>query len=319
LNSHAADFDRPPQKLNTTNTQPAENQKSAGFFYWREKINMTKQEQEIWQAIAESGGDGWTEDTVFRLTGRGALYHWGDSDGRYISVSDSGLLSVDSFNEAFPHMGKAFFTPEWSRQYAGFDKAMDAVRELGGERFWDAVYSPEIGEYDGLPLKSAPPEAFRVNFYCPLTVMTAEDDVSSYVETDVGILGCYEDRIRAAIENDIKRGGDTDLAEYFHGSPSLQSKLVSVQFDVENIRNEIFGCVHVDTTEPLTDEEKEEIRDFCTGQASDGFGEGFEQRPIKTEDGNLHISFWDSDEDWFLLDDDEFEAHLGGQYMGGIE
>jgi len=115
---------------------------------------MTKQEQEIWQTITESGGDGWTEDTVFRLTGRGALYRWGDSDGRYISVSSNGLLSVGSFNEAFPHMGKAFFTPEWSRQYAGFDKAMDAAHELGGEEFWDEVYSPEIGEYDGLPLNT---------------------------------------------------------------------------------------------------------------------------------------------------------------------
>jgi hypothetical protein len=43
---------------------------------------MAIQEQEIWQAIAESAGDSWTEDTVFRLTGRGALYTSGDSGGR---------------------------------------------------------------------------------------------------------------------------------------------------------------------------------------------------------------------------------------------
>jgi len=164
-------------------------------------------------------------------------------------------------------------------------------------------------------------EVFRTtNFYCPLTVHMEDDDQSDCVEVDVSILDYYEDKIRKAIEKDMKRGGDdTDLAEYFHGSQLLQNKLLSVRFDVENIKNEIFGCIHVDTAEPLTAEEKEEIRDYCVGQASDGFGEGFEQRPLETPDGGLYISFWDSGDDWFMLDDDEFETHLAGQLMGGIE
>lgn len=243
----------------------------------------------------------------------------GDSGGRYISVSSSGLLSVGDFAEAFPHMGMAFFTPEWSRQYASFDKAMNAAQELGGEEFWGEVFSPDIGDYAGLPTGADAPEFVRTNFFCPLTVRMEDAEGSGYEEADVGILGYYEDKIRDFIEADMKRGGDTDLAEYFHGSPELQNKLLSVRFDVENVRNEIFGCVHVDATEPLTDEEKEEIRDYCTGQASDGFGEGLEQRPFHSDDGDLYISFWDSDEDWFMLDDDEFERHLGGQFMGGLE
>ncbi|MDR2501847.1 MAG: site-specific DNA-methyltransferase [Oscillospiraceae bacterium] len=112
---------------------------------------MNKQEHELWQTIAEIAGDRWTEDTVFRLTGRGALFTCGDSDGKYISASENGLLSVGSFSEAFPHTGMAFFTPEWSKQYAGFEKAMNAAHELGGKAFWDEVYSPDIGEYAGLP------------------------------------------------------------------------------------------------------------------------------------------------------------------------
>jgi hypothetical protein len=157
-----------------------------------------------------------------------------------------------------------------------------------------------------------------INFYCPLTVKMEDDEGGEFVEMDVGILGYYEDTIRDFIEADMKRGG-VGLPDCFQVSPELQDKLLSVRFDVENVRNEIFGCIRVNTIEPLTDEEKEEIRDYCIGQASDCYGEGLAQRPLKTDDGDLFISFWDSDEDWFMLDDDEFERHLDGQFMGGLE
>ena len=188
--------------------------------------------------------------------------------------------------------------------------------EIGGKQFLIDMFSQ--------PNIEIPNEKITVNFYCPLMVKTEYndyqyDDESDLIDFDSSVLINYEDQIRDAIEKDMRRGGD-DLAEYFDGSSSLQEKLLSVRFDIENIRNEIFGCIHVDVSETLTDEEKDEIREYCIGQASDGFGEGFEQRPVKTPDGDLYISFWDSHADWFLLDDDEFEQRFSdNQEMGGLQ
>jgi len=158
----------------------------------------------------------------------------------------------------------------------------------------------------------------HINFYCPLTVKMddPEENDFEFVETDVSILGYHEDKIRYAVEAEI----DEDMSEYFYGSEAVKNKLVSVRWDIENVRNEIFGCIHVDLNESLTNEENEELRNWIIGQCSDGWGEGFEQRPVETADGDLYISFWDSDEDWFLLDDDEFELHLNGEMqMGGYQ
>jgi len=166
-------------------------------------------------------------------------------------------------------------------------------------------------------------ETHRVKFYCPLTVKIddPEENEFEYVEIDVGILSNHEDKIREAVKAEIQRGGGADMSEYFYGSEAVKGKLISIQWDIENVRGEIFGCIRAELAEPLTDDEKEELREWITGQCSDGWGEGFEQRPVKTGDSELYISFWDSDEDWFLLDDDEFEQHLGsqGQSMGGIQ
>lgn len=41
----------------------------------------------------------------------------------------------------------------------------------------------------------------------------------------------------------------------------------------------------------LTEAETDKLLDFAVGQMSDGWGEGFEQRPIKTDDGEIFVSF----------------------------
>ena len=55
----------------------------------------------------------------------------------------------------------------------------------------------------------------------------------------------------------------------------------------------------------LNSEETEKLRSAVCGQNSDGFGESFEQRPIKTPDGDIYVSFWNSDESWSLQTEDE--------------
>ena len=48
---------------------------------------------------------------------------------------------------------------------------------------------------------------------------------------------------------------------------------------------------------------------------SDGWGEGFEQQPIKVEDGELCISFWCGDDSWSVMTEEELCQSLS-QGMG---
>lgn len=56
------------------------------------------------------------------------------------------------------------------------------------------------------------------------------------------------------------------------------------------------------------------------GQNSDGYGEGFEQRPIKTPDGEIYVSFWDSENYSMKLEQEMKNSSpdlgYGGQVMG---
>lgn len=68
--------------------------------------------------------------------------------------------------------------------------------------------------------------------------------------------------------------------------------------------------------ESLSGEETAELLDFVTGQNSDGYGEGLEQRPIKTPDGEIYVSFWSNDKSWSIMTQDELEQ---SQQMGGMK
>ena len=63
----------------------------------------------------------------------------------------------------------------------------------------------------------------------------------------------------------------------------------------------------------MADEEMEDLQDYLHGQFSDGWGEGFEQRPINVEDGEIYVSFWNSANFWSVMTEEEL---MGGQVQG---
>ena len=89
------------------------------------------------------------------------------------------------------------------------------------------------------------------------------------------------------------------LMVYYNEDSSVNEKVVSAFPSVEVRNGELVGVLTCKVTEPLTDAEMAEFQDWWTGQCSDGWGEGFEQREISTDAfGTIYVSFWNSSDSW---------------------
>lgn len=91
---------------------------------------------------------------------------------------------------------------------------------------------------------------------------------------------------------------------------SIRSKLLTCEWGLASIGPSLYGQVEVTATEPFTEKEVRAMKEWISGQNSDGLGEGFEQRPIETEDGDFHVHFWNSGNDYRIVTDDEIEREL---------
>lgn len=158
----------------------------------------------------------------------------------------------------------------------------------------------------------------NISFYCPLTALL--DERGEYAPATN-----YElSENRVAIENALKKEQLPvfgDMAECVGNQSGLGEKVIYVVWGVEEINEELYGKIDCYLSETPTEEETEKLRDVITGQNSDGFGESFEQHPVTVDDGDLYISFWNSNDDWFLYTDSEMDEYLNGQSghrIGGI-
>ena len=107
---------------------------------------------------------------------------------------------------------------------------------------------------------------------------------------------------------------------YFDGSNSAVAKIKSLKWDFESFDGVLFGRVRATLTEPLTEDEEAELKEFITGQNSDGLGEGAEQQDIRIPDGIMNVHFWNSGDSYFVRNSDEFSEmpHTHGMTMGGM-
>ena len=161
-----------------------------------------------------------------------------------------------------------------------------------------------------------------VDYYCPLTIQMMYDDCADYFEVDNGYALSNEETIRERLMAEQNEDLN-DMAFYFDGSETAKDKLESAIWDVKEVNGTLYGVIHTHLTEKFTPEEEKAWVDELIGQAADGFGEGFEQREIKIDDGYICVSFWNGSDDYFMENQDDFENRMSddqnmGMQMGGM-
>jgi hypothetical protein len=117
-----------------------------------------------------------------------------------------------------------------------------------------------------------------------------------------------------AIELTLRRECDNldkthGLAEYLPNG--LREKVWSLFPSIERCGDSLYFAASVELTAPLSPEELAELKERWSGQLSDGFGEGLEQREIKVGREELYIVPWTSDAGFFVETEREFFRRLG--------
>ena len=150
----------------------------------------------------------------------------------------------------------------------------------------------------------------QMKFYSPLTADFFPNEPDYEDEFYDEYEGCpldghdllqYADAVDEAVKKDIA-DFNGDLMQYYHEDDFVRRKVVSAVPSVEICGNKLCGCMNVELRESLNEGEQAALCDYISGQYSDGWGEGFEQREIDVGDGKLYVHFW-QDHDFELKRD----------------
>ena len=139
-----------------------------------------------------------------------------------------------------------------------------------------------------------PMNQIHVRYYCPLKLAIFERDEYGDLEEE---------------------GYDPKAMASYQKNPKIRA----VRWDVENVNGTLYGCMHVDLAAPLTATEEARFCEWLTGQNSDGFGEGLEQREFEVDDGEGYISFWNCKGGYFVKNERDSRDYIRGYVLGSQE
>lgn len=163
-----------------------------------------------------------------------------------------------------------------------------------------------------------PSESTTLKLYMPLSADLYERNGYGDLEEDGTPLDSrelvgFEDQILAAmIKNRCPEELERGLMNWYHEQDGVNDKVRSVVFTAEVRQGRLWGVAECRVAGTLTPEELDILKEYISGQASDGWGEGFEQREIRTDDqGELFVHLRSS-EDWWDIqtEQDRFDPNL---------
>ena len=178
-----------------------------------------------------------------------------------------------------------------------------------------------------------PPQTKELKLYMPLTADLYErnewgDMEDDPIEMDGSELCRYQDHITAALLRErMPEEKERGLMHWYHDKDGVEQKVRSVVFAVEERGRQLWGVAECRITQDLSPQELTKLKDYISGQASDGWGEGFEQREIKLDRSEeLYVHLWNDSDSWSIQTEEECftrsqlqrppQQQMGGMTLG---
>ena len=159
-----------------------------------------------------------------------------------------------------------------------------------------------------------PPEPKTMKLYMPLTAEVYYQNEYGDIEDesyflDGRDLAVHEGVIMAALVKErMPEESESGIMHWYGEDDSVNEKVKSVVFTAEVRDHQLWGVAECRVVGELTQEELSTLKEYISGQASDGWGEGFEQREIDIDDGEMYVHLWSSDNSWSIQTESELFA-----------
>ena len=220
---------------------------------------------------------------------------------------------LNFFRDQYP-VGSQIRLRELENPEGGFSKGqMGTLMEIDEDakfhiQWKDGQTSCLIPGHDSFSV--LPPEPVTLKLYMPLCAEVFRTDSwdgpSDEPEemTDREILRQEDAIVAAMVRNQCPEEAERGIMRWYNRGDSVDEKVQSVVFTAEEREGKLWGVAQCRIVGTLSDSELETLKEYISGQASDGWGEGFEQREIPTRDGDMYVHLWNW-ENWDILTEKE--------------
>ena len=185
---------------------------------------------------------------------------------------------------------------------------------------WDTGQHTALNpEYDTFQLRQ--PDPMELKLYFPISAEYYSRNqwgelVGDPVELTSSDLTRHLGAIQQALqENQLPEERERGLMHWYRETDPLSWKVKSAFFDVELHDGQLWGVADCQLLESLEGDELNRLTTYLAGQASDGWGEGFEQQEIPVGRGLLYVHLWDG-QDWEMSTTEPEQREEGGIKFG---